>query len=212
VHPEKHVPNVLIYGDSISIAYIETVRKELEGKASVFKIYKNGLSSNEFIPFMNKLQETMFQPHLKQGWKFEWDLIHFNFGLHDLKYTLNGDVRGTYSIDQGIPVTSQVQYRENLHAICGHLQTVYPGTTLIFATTTPVPSDSRGRIEGDAKRYNQVALDVLAQYPKIRINDLYGYTFPKFEEWCLKPGNVHYNEKGKIAQGKQVARVISDAL
>jgi hypothetical protein len=212
VHPEKNVPNVLIYGDSISIAYTETVRQELEGKASVFRIYKNGHSSNEFIPYMKNLKETMFQPYLSQGWKFRWDLIHFNFGLHDLKYTLNGDLRGTYSVDQGKPVTSPVQYAENLHLICRYLQSEYPGTKLIFATTTPVPFDSRGRIEGDAKKYNQVAKEVLADYRDIRVNDLYRYTFPKFEEWCLKPGNVHYNETGTISQGKQVANVISDAL
>lgn len=125
---------------------------------------------------------------------------------------MNGDLRGTFNKEQGIPVTSPGQYRKNLHEICGYLQAEYPGTILIFATTTPVPSDSGGRLKGDAKRYKQVAMEVLADYQEIRINDLYGYPYTKFEEWCLKPGDVHYNKTGTIAQGKQVARVISEAL
>ena len=50
---------------------------------------------------MKNLNATMFQPYLSQGWKYKWDLIHFNFGLHDLKYTLNGILRGTYRGEQG---------------------------------------------------------------------------------------------------------------
>jgi hypothetical protein len=32
----------------------------------------------------------MFHPYYDEGWDFEWDLIHFNVGLHNLKYIVDG--------------------------------------------------------------------------------------------------------------------------
>jgi hypothetical protein len=212
VHPDSNIPNVLIYGDSISIDYTEIVRIELEGKASVYRIFKNGHSSNEFINYMDQLKNTMFQPQLKKGWKFKWDLIHFNVGLHDLKYTLNGELNGEYDTEKGIQVTSPTQYERNLQEICEHLQNEYPNATLIFATTTPVPANSKGRIKGDARKYNHIAKKVLSRYPEILIDDLYSHTLPHHSDWSLKPGNVHYNEAGIMAQAKQVSRVIKENL
>lgn len=208
VHPQKGVPNVLLYGDSISIGYTPSVRKELDGKASVFRIFNNGQSSHEFIPKMEQLQQSMFKPHLKGGWNFKWDVIHFNVGLHDLKYVHQGKL----DLENGTQVSSLSVYQENLHGICKYLQENFPRTQLIFATTTPVPENCEGRVAGDAVKYNKVALEVLQDYPSILINDLYAYTRPHHEKWMIKPGNVHYNELGKTEQGKRVAEVILNQL
>ena len=83
---------------------------------------------------------------------------------------------------------------------------------LVFATTTPVPEGANGRIAGDARRFNDAALEVLLDYPGIVVNDLYAFTKPHHEQWMSKPGNVHYNELGRSSQGKEVARVISGNL
>ncbi|PQV50204.1 lysophospholipase L1-like esterase [Jejuia pallidilutea] len=209
VHPNKKLPNVFIYGDSISIGYTPTVRKELEGKANVFRFHKNGQSSNKFIPFMETMKTTMFQPYLKGGWDFTWDVIHFNVGLHDLKYVKNGKL----DRDNGKLVNSVEKYKENLHDICKYLLKEYPKAKLIFATTTPVPDEGdAGRFGGDSVKYNKAALEVLANYPSIKINDLYGFTKPNEKEWYIKPANVHYNELGKTEQGKRVAQVIAENL
>lgn len=209
VPPIKKLPNVLIYGDSISIGYTPTVRKELSGKANVFRFHKNGQSSDKFIPFMEKMRTTMFQPHLEGGWDFDWDVIHFNVGLHDLKYVKNGKL----DLVNGKQVNSITKYKENLHGICKYLMTEYPKAKLIFATTTAVPAEgAEGRIAGDSVKYNKAAIEVLSNYPNIQINDLYSFTKPHATEWYIKPKNVHYNNIGKTEQGRQVAKVIAQNL
>lgn len=208
VSPDKKLPNVLLYGDSISIGYTPTVQKELEGKANVFRIFNNGMSSHKFIPKMEKLKTTMFQPFLKGGWDFKWDVIHFNVGLHDLKYLKNGKL----DKENGKQVSSIEVYKANLDKICAYLQKEYPKAKLIFATTTAVPKGAEGRFQGDSVKYNKAAREVLAKYPSIEINDLYAFTLPNASKWHIKPGNVHYNELGKTAQGKHVAKIIAKNL
>ena len=84
---------------------------------------------------------------------------------------------------------------------------------MIFATTTAVPEEGAdGRISGDSITYNTAALEVLANYPSIQINDLYAFTKPNAKDWHIKPHNVHYNTLGKKAQGKQVTKIITENL
>lgn len=209
VNPNKKLPNVLIYGDSISIGYTPIVRKALEGQANVFRFFQNGMSSSALIPNMKRLTQSMFQPHLKGGWDFEWDVIHFNVGLHDVKYLKDGKL----DRENGTQVNSLEAYKINMDNICKYLIETYPKAKLIFATTTPVPEEGdEGRFGGDSKKYNQIAREVLANYPSIQINDLYALTEPNAQSWYIKPSNVHYNELGKTAQGKQVVKVIAENI
>ena len=69
------LPNVLIIGDSISIGYTPKVRKLLEGVANVH------------APKVNSRDTRTGLKHLKD-WlgTTRWDVIHFNWGLHDLCY------------------------------------------------------------------------------------------------------------------------------
>ena len=204
VNPDKKLPNVLLYGDSISIGYTPTVRKELAGKANVFRIYQNGMASLDLIPKMETMRKTMFQPYLKQGWDFDWDVIHFNVGLHDSKYMKEGKLDKA----NGKVVSSLEQYRTRLRQVCEYLTKTYPKAKLIFATTTAVPEGAEGRFAGDSIKYNKIALEVLAAYSSIEINDLYSFTIANAASWYIKPGNVHYNDVGKTAQGKEVANLI----
>jgi hypothetical protein len=208
VHPQKGVPNVFLYGDSISIGYTLKVREELQGKANVFRIFRNGGASHTFIPNMEKMKKSMFQPYLKEGLNFKWDVIHFNVGLHDLKYLADGKL----DKKNGKQVSSIDEYKVKLDAICKYLLKEFPKAKLIFATTTPVPEDAEGRFAGDSVKYNKAAMEVMKNYPSITINDLYAFTKPIFEQWTLKPGNVHYNELGKKEQGKEVSEIILKQL
>lgn len=207
VHPTNKKPNILLYGDSISIKYTPEARRVLEEKATVFRLFKNGGSSNHFIPNMDKMNEVMFMPNLKKGWKFKWDVIHFNVGLHDLKY-----LKGKKLSKEGKQVSSINVYKDNLNTICKYLKFNYPKAKLIFATTTPVPKNAKGRFEGDSIKFNEAAIEVLAKYPDVAINDLYTFTLPHLEEWAQEPGNVHYNELGFNEQGKEVGRRIVENL
>lgn len=208
VNLAKQKPNVLIYGDSISIMYSSSVRKSLERQANVVRLFKNGGSSHDFIANMDKMHMAMFQPSLENGWDFKWDLIHFNVGLHDLKY-LNGK---NLSKKNGKQVSSIAEYKSNLDTICKYLMDKFPKAKLVFATTTAVPENAKGRYAGDSIKFNKAAREVLVKYPDIVINDLYTFTKPHQEQWAQKPGNVHYNNFGSNEQGKEVARIISENL
>lgn len=208
IEPTDSLPKVFIYGDSISIAYTEYVRSCLQDKACVFRIHENGSSSNEFIQKMEAMRLAMFQPHLSQGWNFEWDVIHFNVGLHDLKYVVNGKL----DKEKGTQVSSLETYENNLRSIINYLKTRHPKAKLIFATTTPVPEGERGRNAGDAKRYNKIALKVMKDHKDIGLNDLYKFSVPVLEEFAVGPGNVHFKAEGSRLQGIEVARLISNTI
>jgi hypothetical protein len=208
IEPQQGLANVLIYGDSISIGYTTTVRSELENKVNVYRLHTNGGDSGSLIGKMDSLHETMCDPELEGYWDFQWDVIHFNVGLHDLKYVREGKL----DLENGVQVSSLEQYKGHLVDIIAYLRRLAPGAELVFATTTPVPVGAAGRVPGDAARYNAAALEVLAQYPEVTINDLYAFTLPHHAEWWAKPGNVHYNSMGCTALGKEVARAILEVL
>jgi hypothetical protein len=198
------LPNVLLYGDSISIHYTQRVRENLANKANVYRLYRNGSDSGSFIAKMDKMNSVMQDSSLQDHWAFGWDVIHFNVGLHDLKYVKDGKLDKT----NGQLVSSIEQYKTNLRNIVLYLKQLAPKAELIFATTTPVPQEAEGRFAGDAALYNQAALEVLQDFPDVQINDLYQLTKPNHLNWWIKPGDVHYNELGTKAQGDQVASLI----
>ncbi|MDA3923924.1 MAG: SGNH/GDSL hydrolase family protein [Kiritimatiellae bacterium] len=202
------LPNVLIYGDSISIGYTPQVQKSLADKANVYRLYCNGGDSSSVIAKIDKLHAVMRDNKLDGAWNFEWNVIHFNVGLHDLKY-MN---KGKLDIKDGQQIASIEQYTENLKSIIAFLKKTAPKAKLIFVTTTPVPEKSGGRKAGDALRYNAAALTLLENYPEIAVNDLYGFTKPHHKKWWTKPGNVHFNKDGCTAQGNDVADLILKVL
>ena len=208
IEPEPELPKVFIYGDSISIGYTEYVRESLKGKACVYRLHENGGSSNDFIRKMEAFRNAMFKPNLKNGWDFEWDLIHFNVGLHDLKYVVNGKLNK----EEGKQVSSLDTYESNLRHIIQYLKNNYPNAKLIFATTTPVPEGEPGRVAGDAVNYNKTALTALKDHDDIIVNDLYTYAEPVLEKYATKPGNVHFKEEGSRLLGIEVAGVIGKTL
>lgn len=189
------LPRVLLIGDSISMGYTVPVRKLLEGKANVHH------------PPMNCGPTTSGLKHL-DAWLGEkpWDVIHFNFGLHDLKYMdENGRLTAVQTGSQQVPVEA---YRRNLERIVERLAKT--GAVLMWASTTPVPEGARGRIPRDAARYNAVAAEVMAKH-KIAINDLYDFSNPRLEK-IQRPKNVHFTPEGSKALAEQVASHVLKAL
>jgi hypothetical protein len=201
------LPNVLIYGDSISISYTATVRSELQGVANVIRLPDNGSHSGEIISKMQEMHSSMRDPHLSDPWDFTWDAIHFNVGLHDFKYVVGG------ALDKvnGQQVNSVDAYEQNLREAIAYFREIAPEAELIFATTTPVPEGEPGRYVRDALTYNDAALRVVSEYG-IAVNDLYTFTLPHLDDWILSKGNVHYKEVGYKAQGIEVARIIKERL
>src|SRR6266851_280152 len=73
------LPRVLLIGDSISIGYTEPVRTELKDKANVHRIPMNAATT---AVGLTNLGAWLGSDH--------WDVIHFNFGFHDLKIMDDG--------------------------------------------------------------------------------------------------------------------------
>ena len=188
VTDETGLPRVLLIGDSISIGYTVAVRKELAGKANLHRIPENG---GDTVNGLNKVEGWLGGSH--------WDVIHFNWGLHDLKVTPDG----------GRQVAIET-YEKNLAALVARLKTT--GARLIWATTTPVPEGKLNppREPEDVKKYNTAAKRVM-EANGIATNDLYAVALPRVSEIQL-PVNVHFNDAGSELLGRQVAAAIRTDL
>ena len=187
-----HLPRVLLIGDSISIGYTVTVRELLDGTANVHRIPDNGRDTEHGL----KQLDTWLgdQP---------WDLIHFNFGLHDIRH-----VKDDKMDVSGLRIRSADEYRLNLTRVLDRLRQT--GARLVFATTTPVPDGADGRRPGDEIECNAIAVHLMAS-AGVPINDLHAFIAPRLAE-AQTPQNVHFNEAGSRLLGEEVARVIVAAL
>ncbi|MEM9586927.1 MAG: SGNH/GDSL hydrolase family protein [Planctomycetota bacterium] len=196
----SELPNVLLIGDSISIGYTLPVRKLLDGKANVFRPQTN------CGPTLNGLKNL-------DAWLGDrkWDVIHFNFGLHDLKYM---GPNGENLQDPKLPTSHQQvpieQYEENLRVIAKRLKQT--GAVVIWRETTPVPSGAGGRVPGDAARYNEAAARVIAELGGIETDPMHRYASVDPIRGLQRPSNVHYTAEGSQMLAQKVSEMILKAL
>jgi len=186
------LPRVLIIGDSISMGYTLRVRELLKGVANVHRIPENGGSTRDGLQKIDRW--------LGDG---KWDVIHFNWGLHDLKHWKDGKLDAT-----GPQMTPVELYESNLRELMVKLKLT--NAALIFATTTPVPVGAQGRESGDEIGYNEAARSVMKE-AKVKIDDLYSVAAPRLKEFQL-PNDVHFNSNGYNALAEAVAESIKAAL
>lgn len=177
---------VLIIGDSISIGYTDPVRKRLEGKANLHRIQTNGGPTTNGVKSLKK-----WLGHAK------WDVIHFNFGLHDVKVMEDGKVQVTLE-----------QYEKNLREIVKQLKATK--AKLIWASTTPVAEGTPLRKDSDVQAYNAVAKKIMEEND-VAIDDLYEFALPKLQKIQL-PQNVHFTDDGSAVLAEPVAASIQSAL
>ena len=125
----------------------------------------------------------------------DFDVIHFNFGLHDLKHVQ--PETGRNSTNPKHPQqSSPEQYAENLAKIVSKLKTT--GAKLIFAATTPYPDKPGGplRRADQPAKYNQIAKKIMREN-NIPVNDLHAFVLPRMRELLL-PNNVHFRPSANI--------------
>jgi acyl-CoA thioesterase-1 len=188
IKDDAALPRVLLIGDSISIGYTLPTRARLRGKANVHRIPVNG---GPTIRGLESLDQW-----LGSG---KWDVIHFNWGLHDLRF-----------MEDGTHQVAIEAYENNLRQLVARLKRT--GAVLIWATTTPVPDAevTPPRKSSDVIAYNAVAKRVMDENG-IRINDLYAFALPRLQE-IQRPANVHYTEPGYDVLSERVAAAIGEAL
>jgi hypothetical protein len=182
---DQALPNVLILGDSISIGYTRQVREGLNGKANVIRPNANCGDTRHGL--------AQIETWLGDG---KWQVIHFNWGLHDLCYRnpalktpgQRDKVKGTLSV----PLE---RYGAELEKLVIELKKT--GRPLMWATTTPANNGSQ---PDDAEAYNAVALQVMHKH-QIPVNDLYRFV----RQNQLPMQGCHFPREASERLGHQVA-------
>jgi len=198
---QAKLPRVLLIGDSISFGYAENVAKKLSDKAQVFRIKGRTASTITGTLVLNtRAGLSNVETWLQQP----WDVIHFNWGLHDL--VMDSKQR------HAVPVE---QYEANLEKLVTALEK--SKAKLIWTSTTPIPEGkmSPPRLHGDEILYNEAAARVMAAH-NIPTDDLYAVAEKAIQEnnpnEIQLTGNVHFTPKGSQILAESVEQSILKAL
>ena len=179
VKDDPKLPRVLIIGDSVSRGYTQATRKYLAGKANVHRAPENCGPTARGVA---KLDIWLGDGH--------WDVIHFNFGIHD----------------RNTPIAD---YAKRLEEITKRLKAT--GAKIIWATTTPIPDDAaKQQMAASIVERNKVALGIM-QANGVIIDDLYEKILPELVKY-QRPKDVHFTEEGYDFFGKNVGACIEAAL
>ena len=171
-------PRILVIGDSISRGCTLPLRHELKGKVNVHRAPQNCSSTTVGI--------EMLDIWLGDG---KWDLITFNFGIHDRD-------------------TSSADYELRLREIIGRLRAT--DARLVWVTTTPVPEGALEYVKGDIERLNKIAEAVMKEQ-NIPVLDLNRAITPMVAKYQL-PENCHYRDDGYRFMGKLLAEKVMAEL
>lgn len=186
------LPRVLLIGDSISIGYTVQVRNLLAGRANVHRVPINAGATEVGLENIN-------------AWlgSDRWDVIHFNFGLHDAKYFSATAQRA-----------SREQYLANLQKLVDRMKTT--GAKLIFATTTPIPEmlqhgkATGQRVFDSIPERNALAIELMKTNGVV-VNDLYT-PIAAGPAGLGRANDVHFGPEGYAVLARAVADSISSQL
>ncbi|HEX5054252.1 MAG TPA: SGNH/GDSL hydrolase family protein [Planctomycetota bacterium] len=192
--------HVLLLGDSISIGYTPFVQELLAGRATVVRpMQADGVRAENCAGTNHGVEHVQRWLALDGG---HWDVIHFNFGLHDLKHVHAGT--GANSDDPADPHQADPErYECQLRVLLAALQQT--GARLVFATTTPVPQARVRpfRAPADVVTYNDIARRVMAE-AGVPVDDLYAFALPRLAQIGQR-ANVHFTAAGSRALAREVA-------
>ena len=179
VKDDARLPRVLLIGDSVSRGYTMAARKQLAGKANVHRAPENcGGTANG----LKKLDVWLADDR--------WDLIHFNFGIHD----------------RATPIAD---YEARLEKIVTRLQKT--GAKLVWASTTPIPRDEATRQTPESIIERNAVAARLMQKHGVAVDDLFTFITPHLAA-AQNPHDVHFKPQGYELLGSQVARSIASNL
>lgn len=175
VQDDPALPRVLLIGDSVSRGYTQAVRRELEGKANVHRAPANCGPTASGIKNLDVWLGNR-----------RWDLIHFNFGIHD----------------RATPIADYTARLEEL--VVRMKQT---GAKLMWAATTPIPDVPAKKFSSTSIiERNASAAEVMTKHG-IPTDDLFSAITPHLSE-MQNPDDVHFNNGGYDFLGETVAKAI----
>ncbi len=179
VKDDPKLPRVLLIGDSVSRGYTQPTRAALAGVANVHRAPANCGPTAAGVKNL--------EVWLGGG---KWDVIHFNFGIHD---------RGTPAAD----------YVQRLEAIVARLEKT--GAKLVWASTTPIPDNpAQKQTARSIVEKNALAAEVMRKHG-IPTDDLFAALTPRLAE-LQNPHDVHFTGAGYEFLGARVAAAIRAAL
>ncbi len=174
VEDDPALPRVLIIGDSISRGCTVPVRNALKGKVNVHRAPANCGPTHYGL---QKLDVWLGESN--------WDLIVFNFGIHDRR-------------------TKTEDYIANLEKLLARMK---PRTKkVVWLTSTPVPEGANEYVAGAIDRLNAAATPLM-QKNGVSVVDLHGYIQPKIGAYQL-PKNCHFKNEGYDDMGTFIAENI----
>jgi lysophospholipase L1-like esterase len=178
VQDDPRLPRVLLIGDSVSRGYTQATRKALAGKANVHRAPANCGPTASGVKNIDVW--------LGDG---KWDVIHFNFGIHDRN-------------------TPLADYTQRLEQLIERMQKT--GARLVWASTTPIPDDLPKKQTAASIVERNRAAAVLMKKHGIAVDDLFGAITPHLAE-MQNPNDVHFNARGYDFLGETVARAVEAA-
>ncbi len=179
VQDDPTLPRVLLIGDSVSRGYTQSVRKALAGKVNVHRAPANCGPTATGI--------KKIDVWLGDG---KWDLIHFNFGIHDRR-------------------TPIADYTERLEQLIARMKQT--GAKLTWAATTPVPNvPGKQPVAQSIVERNEAAAKLMKKHG-IPIDDLFTAVTPHLAK-MQRPNDCHFNGPGYEFLGKTVADFIEAEL
>ena len=196
-------PRVLLMGDSIRLGYAPLVAKKLDGVAEVFSFPENGGDTTVTLKQLESWVRDRKPPfETPPDAKARPLIVHFNCGLHDLKF-------GKKSQTHQVPLPD---YEKNLAAIVTRLRAWTPH--VFFASTTPIIDERHAtrkadfdRFDKDVKAFNERAVKVMGSLG-VPVNDLDRVVRAGGPADLLGADGTHYTPAGKELLAEAVADVI----
>lgn len=180
--PDSKLPNVLLIGDSITRNYYPEVQRQLADIANVYLFASSACVGDPRL--LSQLSEFATMEAVP------FRVVHFNNGMHGWTY-------------------SEADYKAEFPAFLARLRSIAPGAALIWASTTPVKTESApGPTNARIRERNSIA-QVFVQAAAISIDDQYALMFKHPDRY---QDDVHFDNQGSTIQGQQVAQYIRNLV
>lgn len=178
--PQNDKPRVLLIGDSITKGYYNTVSTQLNEKAHCARFATSACVAD---PAFHVQLQSMFTD-------YEYDVIHFNNGLHGIAYT-------------------EEEYRAGYIKALKYILKESPSSKLILVLSTPLNSETpQDHLNPRINDRNEIVQE-LAQMCSAEINDLHSISEGHPEYYS---DAYHCKAEAIELQGKQVADQIVSLL
>lgn len=180
LHTNALLPNVLLEGDSLTRNYFPEVQRRLAGEANVYLMASSICVDDPRLPKEIAIFAKM------EGVRFR--VVHFNNGMHGWDY-------------------SEAQFKAGFPAYLAALHSIAPHAAFIWATITPVRSESKpGPTNARIDARNAIAQSFVHG---MMIDDQHALMKKHGD---LHQDDVHFNTEGSNLMGAQAATAILHAL